>query len=102
MATFTSRPAATPFPERLPDPARFLPAGHRDLIMGDLKLARIGARVTGRLRALRRSGVAGDGLEAGGAKDKMEGLKGGFKLVLNPRAGWTETRHRPEATSVWT
>jgi hypothetical protein len=71
-------PAATPLPDRLPDPARFLPAGHRELIMGDLQLDRLGREGRGALEAL--------GDLALRAVAREDGL-GGFKLMLNPRAG---------------
>lgn len=80
-------PAATPLPERLPDPARFLPAGHRDLIMGDLKLERLEREMTRTLEALGDLALRALAREVGGAKDKLEDLKDGFKLVLNPRPG---------------
>lgn len=73
-------PAATPLPARLPDPARFLPADHRELIAGDLKLDRVERELPGVLEGLVDLALRVLAKDAGVLKD-------GFKLVLNPRAG---------------
>lgn len=73
-------PALTPLPERLPNPARFLPADHRELVLGDLKLDRLERDVSRSLEGL--ADLALRFLARGSGNDPLDALKKGFELSV--------------------